>query len=230
MNFPVRPHDQQLEFSVALVPFITDWPSATQKFLAGIASKFSGLARAQDFRVNSSGSLGDVSCICQLYGGACVNTLNPSELRLSFTSVNPQAYPAVFSTTRTSLDWLASDFSGHKQDWLHFRSNEHVQLLQDMSANNYLNQFAQPKIMEALASESGVSYQSSVRIALSDTEQTWSLNRLVEKSLQISDGLFVSTNISISLSQASGTDYIEQLTNQLSAIADRAVGLSRGKA
>ncbi len=229
MNLPVRSHDKQLEFSVALTPFIADWAGASQKFISGLAERFDTIVLAEDFNVNLSNSLGDMSCRCRLFGGACLITLTPNELRLTFKNVSYAAYPAVFSTMRSTLGWLASDFGSHKQDTLYFRCNEHVHSDDEQSVDEYLNQFAHDKILEALESEAAVSYQPSIRIALIGTKKNWSLQRLVEKSLQFNDELFVSTNVSILLRDAEDTDNLDRIISGLSDVADKAVGLNRGE-
>ena len=108
----VTPNPEQIELRIKLRHFITDWPSAQQKFVAGITRRLHDLTAIQPHDLNMSygNSLGDASCTCRLFGGAASIVLNADTLKLSFENVTRAAYKVVFQAIRRGWEFLASEF------------------------------------------------------------------------------------------------------------------------
>ena len=225
----VKPQTEQLEFNVKLRQFITEWPAAQQKFFASIPISLAGLLTIlpQDLSADFSSSLGDVSCKCQLFGGAGNVVLRSDALTSNFTNVAHASYPVVFETVRRLIDLLAANFSAHGHDFFSLNSIQHMDAADIGSVDAYLGQFAQQGAIAAIEPETGITYQPSTRITLVDEDRTWVLHRLVEKSESLDSGLFVTTRIFIPTPTVAVFDGLEQLVERLHGVADRAVGLSR---
>ena len=226
---PITPHPEQIDLEVKLRPFITDWQYAQQHFLVGITARLADLCqiRPNDLSVNSSTSLGGVSCICRIFGGAASITLAADALKLSFANVRPDAYPVVFDTIRRSSDLMHSDFADHELAWFSLYSTQDMVVASANSIDAYLHRFAQRETIAALENEPGITYQPSPRITLAERGRFWKLHRSVEKSTLSSDKLFVTTSIFMPITEITTFGSLEKLVQKLYAIADRAVGLRR---
>ena len=221
----VRSTEEQIEFTLRLNPFITDWNAAPPKFFAGLTHRLHDLhaLEPQDCGHNSSGSLADVWCRCRLFGGAATATLRTSEVCLRFDRVQRQVHPIVYEAIRRTLDLIEADFSAHQYETGFFTLNQHVLVIEDLSADAFLDQFKYPDTILTLSPDSELTYQPSVRVLFSNDRGT--VNRVIEKSAAVDGGLFVSTNIV--LNGASFTsDTFEQVARGFIDAVDDSVGLT----
>ena len=221
----VRQHGASITVQFKLKRFVADWPTAQQRFIGGIADRFSNWVPLgpQNFSVTPAFSLGDLRCRCQIFGDACSIELTPDALRLSFTNVKPQDRPVVMRTIRVCSEWLSSVLGDHGRDWLVFDTAAHLQALEDGAADAYLGQFISAEIADAAKSESDVKYLPSTRMNLSDENGGWVLRRTVEKSEAVENGVFVSTTVHIA--SPDPASFEEQLLDRADRLADRFVGL-----
>ena len=225
----VTHHDAVITVSFRLSRFISDWPTAQQKFISGIADGFHDLhpVRPQDFSVIPAFSLEDLQCKCQLFGGACRIVLAPETLRLSFSNVKRGVQSVVFETIQRSSDWLFSALGDHGRDWLSFNTCAHMQALDDGAVDAYLSQFMPAVANELMKSEHGVKFLPSNRTVFSEEEDGWVLRRVVEKSELIENGVFVDTQVQLQSPELALANFRTQaeILVRLDRLADRSVGL-----
>ena len=136
-----HPYEEEIEVSLTLSPFITDWSAAQSEFIAGIVDKFDNWLRIRpsDFRMTESDSLGDVQCSCQLFSGACRIVLSPDLLRLSLSRITRKDHLTVDEVLRRSIELCSTDFSDHEQVLLSHASNRHVEVVSVRSTDYYLS-------------------------------------------------------------------------------------------
>ena len=129
----VPPSAEQIELSIKLRHFITDWPAAQRKFVAGITRRLHVLSAIQphDLSMNYASSLGDAACACRLFKGAGNIVLNADTLKLSFADVLRPAYEVVFKTIRHGWEFVASEFPENGIDWFALHSSQDVAATDD---------------------------------------------------------------------------------------------------
>ena len=227
LTLQVRHHEASIHVTVKLRRFIADWPSAQQKFIGGIADQFHDWypIGPKNFSVIPALSLDDLRCRCQIFGGACSIILAPDTLSLSFSNVRRRDQPEVPETVRRSLDWLSAALGEHGRDWLSFNTIAHVQAADGAAVDAYLGQFMRGDIDSIMQSEPGVKYLPTTRMMCSDENRRWMLQRVVEKSISIDNGVFVDTLIRILSPDPAGFDEHMDLLTRLDRLADRIVGL-----
>ncbi|MCY4029883.1 MAG: hypothetical protein OXH75_26650 [Acidobacteria bacterium] len=226
----VTPDPEQIELSITLRHFITDWPSAQGKFVAGITRRLRDLTVIQphDLKVSYANSLGDASCTCRLFGGAASIVLNADSLKLSFANVTPRAYEVVFAAIQRSWEFLASDFPEHGIAWFSLHSSQDVAASDDAAVDTYLEQFAHDGAVAVAEQEAGIRYRPSIRVTFKEHDRHWQLHRSVEESTTLAKGLFVTTSIYMPESELEAFGGLQEAVARLHAIADSAVGLLRG--
>ena len=225
----VTPGQELIESSIRLRHFITDWPTAQQKFASGITQRLRDLTVIQphDLSMSYTGGLGDASCTCRLYGGAASITLHADMLKLSFTNVVPSVYETVFKVIRLGMEFLASEFSENGVAWLSLNTSQDVRASDD-EIDAYLKQFEYEGAVAVAEQEHGATYHPSVRVTLKHLERRWLLHRLVEETTPHDGGLHVSTSYYVPESELEAFGGLEQTVARLREMADRAVGLNRG--
>ena len=230
LTLQVRHHDASVHVNVKLKRFIANWSAAQQKFIGGIADRFQDWhpIGPKNFSVIPALSLDDVRCRCQIFGGAGSIILAPDTLYLSFSNVRRRDQPEVTETVRRSLDWLYAALGEHGRDWLSFNTFANVQAVNGAAADAYLSQFIREDIDSIMQSESGVKYLPSTRMMCSDESGRWMLQRVVEKSISIKNGVFVDTMIRIQSPDPTDFDNHMDLITRLDRLADRIVSLEHG--
>ena len=226
----VTPNPEQIELRIKLRHFITDWPSAQQKFVAGITRRLHDLTAIQPHDLNMSygNSLGDASCTCRLFGGAASIVLNADTLKLSFENVTRAAYKVVFQAIRRGWEFLASEFPENGVAWFSLHSSQDVAASDAAAVDTYLAQFAHEGAVAVAQQEAGLRYRPSIRVTLKEHDRHWQLHRSVEESTSLANGLFVTTTIYMPGSELEALGGLEQAVARLHEVADRAVGLHRG--
>ena len=226
----VTPDAEQIELSIKLRHFITDWPSAQHKFVAGITRRLYDLSAIQphDLNMSYANSLGDASCTCRLFGGAASIVLNADTLKLSFTNVTRAAYKVVFEAIRRGWEFLASEFPENGVAWFSLHSSQDVAASDDAAVDIYLGQFTHEGAAAIAEQEPGIRYRPSIRVTLKKQDRHWQLHRIVEESASLANGLFVTTSIYMPESELEAFGGLEQAVARLHDMADRAVGLHRG--
>ena len=225
----VTPGREQIELSIQLQPFITDWPSAQQKFSAEIPRRIYDLTRIQprDINMTYGNSLGDASCGCRLFEGSGNIVLNADTLKLSFANVTRDAYKVVFETIRRAREFLASEFPENRVLWFSLHSSQNVAVSDNAAIDTYLKQFAHEGAVEIVQREARIRYRPSIRVTLEGHDQHWQLHRAVEESRSPGNGLFVTTSIYIPETELTAFSGFEEGIAHLHELADRAVGLQR---
>ena len=228
-TLPVTPEPEQIELSIKLRYFITDWPSAQRKFVAGVPHRLHELTalQPQDVSMSYANSLRDASCTCRLFGGAGSISLNADTLNLSFANVKRPAYEVVFETIRRGWEFLTSELPENGVSWFSLHSSQDVTASDDAAVDTYLGQFAHEGAVAITKHEPGIRYRPSIRVTFKEHDQHWQLQRSVEESATLGKRLFVTTNIYMPESQLEGFGGLEQAVARLHAMADRAVGLQR---
>ena len=173
-------------------------------------------------------SLGDASCSCRLFGGAASIVLNADTLKLSFTNVTRAAYKVVFGTIGRGWEFLASEFPENGVAWFSLHSSQDVAASDDAAVGAYLEQFAHEGAAAIAEQEPGLRYRPSIRVTLKEQDRHWQLQRLVEESASLANGLFVTTSIYMPESELKAFGDLEQAVARLHDMADRTVGLHRG--
>ena len=226
----VRPNPEQIELSIKLQHFITDWPSAQQKFVAGITRRLHDLTAIQPHDLNMSygSSLGDASCTCQLFGGAASIVLTADTLKLSFANVTRPASEVVFKAIRRGWEFLATEFPENGIAWFSLHSSQDVAASDDATVDTYLGQFAHEGAAATAEQEAGIRYRPSIRVTFKEHDRHWQLHRSVEESTSLANELFVTTSIYMPESELEALGGLEQAVARLHEMADRAVGLHRG--
>ena len=227
----VTPDTEQIEFRIKLRQFITDWPSAQQKFVAGITRRLYDLSAIQphDLSMSYANSLGDAACTCRLFGGAANIVLTADTLKFSFRNVTRDAYKVVFEAIRRVWEFLASEFPENGVAWFSLHSTHDVAASDDASVDTYLAQFAHERAVAVAEQEPAVGYRPSIRVTLKAQDAHWQLHRSVEESTSVANRLFVTTSIFMLESDLEAFGGLEQAVSRFHDMADRAVGLDRGK-
>ena len=223
----VRHQNASINASLQLSPFFTDWPTAQQRFVDGIADGFRDLypIRPRDFSVTPALSLGDLRCQCQLFGGACSIVLSPDSLRISFEDVKQHDHPIVWEVIRRSENWLSSAQGGHEREWFSCHTLRHVQALDGDVVDAYLNQFVGVISDRVFNSEPNVKLHPSAHMALSDRDETWKFRRVVERSTSVPNGIFMDTWVQVLASNPASFDNQLELITHLDELADRGIGV-----
>lgn len=225
----VAPEPEQIELSIKLRHFITDWLSAQRKFVAGVPYRLHELTaiQPQDISTSYANSLGDASCTCRLFGGAGSIVLNADTLNLSFANVTRPAYEVVFEAIRRGWEFLASEFPDNGVAWFSLHSSQDVATSDDAAVDTYLGQFAHEGAVAVTEQEPGIRYRPSIRVTFKEHDRRWQLHRSVEESTSLAKGLFVTTSIYMPESELEAFGGLEQAVARLHAMADQAVGLHR---
>ena len=226
----VTPNRERIELTIKLRHFITDWPSAQQKFVAGITGRLHDLTAIQPHDLNMSygNSLGDASCTCRLFGDAATIVLNADTLKLTFADVTRAAYEVVFEVIRRACEFLASEFPENGVAWFSLYSSQDVAASDDAAVDMYLGQFAHEGAVAIAEQEAGIRYRPSIRVTLKEQDRHWQLHRSVEESTSLPTGLFITTSVYMPDSALDALGGLEQAVTRLHEMADRAVGLHRG--
>ena len=226
----VTPEPEQIELSIKLRHFITDWPSAQHRFVAGITRRLHDLTAIQphDLDMSYGNSLGDASCTCRLFGGAASVVLNADTLKLSFSNVTRPAYEVVFEVVRRGWEFVTAEFPENGVAWFSLHSSQHVAASDDAAVDTYLGQFAHEGALSIAEQEEGIRYRPSIRVTLKEHDRHWQLHRSVEESTSLANGLFVTTSIYMPEPELEALGGFEQAVDRLHEMADRAVGLHRG--
>jgi len=203
---------------------------AQQKFIGGIADRLRDLCpiHPRDFSMTPALSLEDLRCKCQLFGGACRIVLVPDSLQLSFTDVSLDDLSVVLETVKRSEAWLSSALEEHERKWLSFHTIEHRQALDDGAIAAYLNQLVHDEVEKVVKSVQDIRLLPSIRVVLSGDDENgekWRLQRVVEKSELIENGVFVDTWVRIFSPSLESFDEHLGLAERIHELADRTVGL-----
>ena len=222
-----KPEQKNISISFELDPFITEWASAQQRFITTITREFRELlpVRPQDFSSNPSNELGESYCKYRIFGGASTIVLNPNTLQLNFVNLNENDDETVIKIIQRSLDILLKDIGGYLRDRFHLTSNWHVQVINNGSAEVYLDQFTLKQSVDAVKTDATVEYQPSIKIILSDKDKNWVLHQSVEKSELLPNSLYVTTYIFVSSPEVATFEDQRQLVERIYDLADQAVGL-----
>ena len=223
-----KPERENLSISFELSPFITDWVSARTAFMASVARELGDSlnVRPHDFYTNDPTELGESRCTYRIFGGASTIVLRPGTLELNFGSLTESDYPTVTKIVRRSIGILSRDLGCYARDHVSINSNEHVPLVENGVADAYLAQFTWKKPTDTAAADVEIEYSPAARVIFSDKQGRWSLQRTVEKSAFLADGLFLTTMILISSHQLTSFDEQAQLWSRLINLANQAVGLT----
>lgn len=223
-----KPQRENLSISFELSPFITDWVPARTGFMASVARALgdSLIVRPHDFSANDSTELGESRCTYRIFGGGSTIVLRPATLELNFGSLTESDYPTVTEIIRRSIDILSRDLGCYARDHVSINSNEHVPVAENGLVDAYLSQFAWKKPADTAATEVEVEYSPAAKVIFSDKHDRWSLQRTVEKSVFLPDGLFITTTILMRSQQLTSFDEQSQLWHRLNDLANHATGLS----
>lgn len=222
------PEREYLSINFTLSPFITEWSSAQSRFIAAITREFGELllVRPRDFSSNLSAELGESWCKYRIYGGTNTLVLNPDTLRLDFPALSENDYPLTIEIIRCSLNLLSKDLGGYTKDNFSLGFNHHVETVEAGTADHYLEQFELKQPVDEVKTDLEVEYRPSTTVILSDKARHWLLRRSVEKSEVIeTNGLFVTTHISISSSYVMAFEDKKQLVARIHDLANQALGL-----
>ncbi|MCY4487283.1 MAG: hypothetical protein OXF11_09240 [Deltaproteobacteria bacterium] len=223
-----KPQRENLFISFELSPFITDWVSARTAFMDSVARQLgdSLTVRPHDFSTNDSTELGESRCTYRIFGGGSTIVLRPATLELNFGSLTEGDYPTVEEIVRQSIDILSRDLGCYARDHVSINSSEHVPLAENGLVNAYLSEFAWKKPTDTAATEVGIEYSPAAKVIFSDNHGRWSLQRTVEKSVVLPDGLFITTTILITSQKLTSFDEQAQLWRRLNNLANQATGLT----
>ncbi len=100
--------------------------------------------------------------------------------------------------------------------------------VEDGAADRYLGQFMPANAATVVNQASpGAQYLPSARIAFADDDGGWVLWRVVEKSAQDENGVFVNTQTHIRSTDPDAFETQAELFTRLDRLADRIAGLQR---
>ena len=224
----LKPERENLSITFELSPFITAWAPAKTTFMSAVARELGEIlsVRPHDFYFNESAALGESQCTYRIFGGASTVALSPGTLELNFGSLMESDYPTVTEIVRRSIDILSRDLGCYARDHVSINSNEHVPSVENGVADTYLAQFAWKKPTDTAAGDAEIDYSPATKVIFSDKQGRWWLQRTVEKSAFLPDGLFVTTMILIRSHQLTSYDEQAQLWSRLINLANQAVGLT----
>lgn len=225
-----RPQREDLSIRFTLAPFITEWVSTQANFIAAIAQKFGDWlsVRPQDFSSNPSGNLGEAWCMYRIFGGASTIVLRPDALELNFVNVNDENETdrgTITEIIRRSGTMLQQDIGSYARCYVSVTSKRHAEIAEDRNVDHYLSQFALKETADMVKTDSDIEYSPTAKIILSHKGGEWSVQRLVEKSDLLPDGLFVHTLIFIPSFELAKVDKQRKVVNQIDKLANKSVGL-----
>ena len=181
--------------------------------------------RPQDFSSNSSTHLGEAYCKYRMFGGDSTIVLSPSNLQLNFAGITQTNTDIVVEIIRRTFNVLLHDIGHYKSNCFHITSNQHAQAANSDNVDDYLDQYASRQAMAIAGTDTTIQYRPSAKIILSDKSKSWILNRTVEQSELLNNGLFITTHIFISSSQVTSFEDQRQLVRGIYDLADRSIGL-----
>ena len=223
----LTPDREDIFINFELNPFITEWELAQGRFMAAIVRDFADIltVRPQDFSSNPATHLGEAYCKYRIFGGDRAIVLNPSNLQLNLAGLTQDNTDIAVEIIRRIFNLLLHDIGHYKSNRFHITSNQHAQSANSDDVDNYLSQYALGQAIAIAGADATLQYRPSAKIILSDKTNSWILNRTVEKSELLSNGLFITTQILISSPQVTGFDDQRQAVRRIYDLADRAIGL-----
>ncbi len=219
---------QNLSITFELSPFITAWDSAETTFMAAVVRELGDLlsVRPRDFHSNDSAELGESRCTYRIFGGASTVVLSPETLQLNFGSLAEADYPTVYEIVHRSINILSRDLGCYAKDHVTINASEHVPAVNHGAVDSYLAQFAWKEPADIAAADIEIEYSPGAKITLSDRLGRWSLHRTVEKSVFLTNGVFVTTMILLRSNQLTPIEDQRQLWVRIDSLGDQAMGLT----
>ena len=228
-NVIVRIDRDEAFFTFHLSPFISNWEGAKQTFVSCITRDFGDVLMRvlpRDFSASLSSEPGDAWCTYRMYGGSSTMTLRPDSLQFAFPSLLGTDYPVVNEIVRRGVAILLSKLGGYERHAYSLATNRHLDSLAG-TAEAHLARFSSDEMVRAAANASGMQYRPSASFTLVGSADEYRvLRRSVELSEVLPNGLFVTTQISVSASGLSSFENELQWVNWVCQTADQAVGIT----
>ncbi|MCY4468092.1 MAG: hypothetical protein OXC08_05170 [Thiotrichales bacterium] len=222
----VRTDRGEVGATFRLSPFITDWEAGRLAFISCIADDFGDLLnpRPHDFSSAVPADLGEAWCKYRVFGGASTAILRPEALQLTFPNAIETDYPIIFEMLRRMLKVLLPRIGGYDRQSYTVIDNHHAAIVEGES-EAYLSEFANRKMSDAMRHEVGVECRPSVGFTLRSTDGNRVLRRSIEQSEILSNGLFITNHIFVSLPELTEFDDERSWIGQINKLANRASGI-----
>ena len=196
----VRTKRADLSVTFHLGPFITDWETAKNTFMACIRDGFHDLTspRPNDFSAASSADLGETWSKYRIFGGSSTVLLRADSLALSFLNILNTDYPILSEIVRRGLEVLLPALGGYERHWYAVASNYHVEIM-DGRSEEYLTRHASREIQVVASSQSAMAYWPTIGFTLKSSDGYRVLQRRIEQSEAFENGLFISNYFFVSM-------------------------------
>ena len=226
---PVHVDRDEVSFTFHMSPFISNWEEAKQTFVSCITRDFGDVlirVLPRDFSASLSSEPGDAWSTYRMYGGSSTMTLRSESLQFAFPNLLATDYPVVNEIVKRGVAVLLKQLGSYERHVYSVITNRHLAPLIGI-AEAYLARFSSDEMVSAAANASGMQYRPSASFTLvGSADEYRELRRSVELSEVLSNGLFVTTQISVSASGLSSFEDELQWINRVCQIADQAVGIT----
>ena len=217
----------RMSMTFHLTPFITEWEKAKALFVSHVAREIDPGLRPRDVTSSLSGDMSESWCKCRISGGVIIATLRSDSLEFDV----PRPFASDYGVGariigRATQDLLVS--LGHENFSYSFYHGAHVETMHG-SSERYLARFAHDGIDPAMDSQLGMRCRPTAAFLFRNDDGSRDLQKKIESSEIIPDGLFVSTHIFVTTNGVTNLDDELKWIVQAGDISDRAAGIVYSK-
>ena len=222
----VRTDRADLSVTFQLGDFITDWEAARNTFMACIKDGFRDLTypRPSDFSTASSADLGEAWSKYRVFGGSSTVLLRAGSLALTFPNIRNTDYPTLAEIAQQALEGLLPALGGYEQHSYTVAPSYHVEIM-DGGSGEYLARHASREIEDAARAQSAMAYRPTIGFTLRSNDGYRMLQRRIEQSEALENGLFISNHFFVSLPSLTTFDEEIDWLNRTSSLANTISGI-----
>ncbi len=221
----VRTDQVSLSVTFNLNPFLFDWDAARRAFCAGAGEHLQWLnPRPGDFSSASPDDHGEAWCRYRLLGDQSnIITLKPDCLNLSFENV-ADAYSIVLEVLRTTVERLLPVLGGYERHNYSVLRRLHASVLSGR-CDAYLSLHESGVFSVEESDGSMLQYRPVVGFCLRSGDGQRVMQRTMEQSVVLQNGLFISDSIYVELLELTGFDEEQNWVEDAIGRADRTSGV-----
>lgn len=210
-----------------LTPFITEWENAKALFVSHVAREIDPGLRPGDVTSSVSGDMSESWCRCRVSEGAIVATLRPDSLEFDVPRPFAGDYGAGARIIGRATQVLLASL-GYENFSYFFYYGAHVEAVEGSSAR-YLARVARDEIDPAMDGQLGMRRRPAAIFLFRNDDGTRDLQKRIEQSEIVPNGLFVMTSIYVSINESANLDDELKWILRVGDISDRAAGIVYSK-
>ena len=211
---------------INFTPALFDWNPIPARFFTMVHSALPSdfTDAAQYFSVTTGNSLDEVSARYNILGGSDNIVLSARSLSMEFHEISSQMYAGMMQLIEDIETNFVIHFPECKYSNVEIKSFEHLTVLDEQSASDYLERYAIMSIDEAFGHGQFLSYPSA-RFAVSDPNDAWTANCMIERSHHFENSLFL--HIRLNLRDVESTDTFSEKSSRIKMIVDACISTLR---